>query len=70
MNSYPKLSPLATACIREAAEEVRDIPSLRTLGLVLDKMELRRSGFVTSDMPLYEIRAYIARRIANIAQAN
>lgn len=70
MNSYPELSPLATACIREAAEEVRDIPSLRTLGLVLDKMELRRSGFVTSDMPLYEIRAYIARRIANIAQAN
>jgi hypothetical protein len=63
MNSYPPLNPLATACIREAAEQVRDVPSLRALGLVLDMMELRRAGFVTSDVPLYEIRAFIERRI-------
>ena len=68
MNSYPPLNPLATTCIREAAEEVRDVISLRALGLVLDKMELRRSGFVTGDYPLYEIRAFIERRIAAIAQ--
>jgi hypothetical protein len=69
MNSFPSLNPFATACIREAAEEVRDIPSLRTLGLLLDKMELRRAGFVTGDYPLYEIREYIERRIAKIAHA-
>ncbi|MGA7984962.1 MAG: hypothetical protein WCA01_07265 [Burkholderiales bacterium] len=40
--------------------------SLRALGLVLDKMELRRTGFVTSDVPLYEIRAFIERRIAKM----
>ena len=68
MNSYPPLNPLATACIREAAEEARDVTSLRALGLVLDKMELRRTGFVTSDYPLYEIRSYIERRIAAIAR--
>lgn len=66
MNSYSPLTPLATACIREAAEEVRDIQSLRTLGLLLDKMEVRRTGFVTGDYPLYEIREYIERRIAKI----
>jgi hypothetical protein len=66
MNSYPALTPLATVCIREAAEEVRDVTSLRALGLVLDKMELRRTGFVTSDVPLYEIRAFIDRRIAKM----
>ena len=69
MDSYPSLNPLTTTCIREVAEEARDIPSLRTLGLVLDKMELRRTGFVTSDVPLFEIRAYIERRIAAMAQA-
>ena len=69
MNSYPPLNPLATTCIREVAEEVRDIASLRALGLLLDKMELRRAGFVTGDYPLYEIRAYIERRIAKIAHA-
>ena len=37
MNSYPPLNPLATTCIREAAEEVRDVTSLKALGLVLDK---------------------------------
>jgi hypothetical protein len=67
MNSYPPLTPLATACIREVAEEVRDVTSLRALGLVLDKMELRRAGFVTGDYPLYEIRAFIERRIAAMA---
>ncbi|HUJ85273.1 MAG TPA: hypothetical protein VLX30_00300 [Burkholderiales bacterium] len=63
MNSYPPLNPLATVCIREAAEEARDAASLKALGLVLDKMELRRAGFVTGDFPLYEIRAFIERRI-------
>ncbi len=67
MDSYPPLSPLATVCIREAAEQVRDVPSLKALGLVLDMMELRRTGFVTSDVPLYEIRAFIERRIATMA---
>ena len=66
MNSYPPLTPLATVCIREAAEEVRDVTSLKALGLVLDKMELRRTGFITSDYPLYEIRAFIERRIAKM----
>ena len=66
MNSYPPLTPLATVCIREAAEEVRDVTSLRALGLVLDKMELRRTGFITGDVPLYEIRAFIERRITTL----
>lgn len=69
MNSYPPLNPLATTCIREAAEEARDVTSLKALGRVLDKMELRRSGFVTGDYPLYEIRSYIERRIAAMAEA-
>ena len=70
MNSYPPLNPLATTYIHETAEEVRDVTSLKALGLVLDKMELRRSGFVTGDYPLYEIRNYIERRIAAIADSS
>ena len=70
MNSFPSLNPMTTVCIREVAEEVRDIQSLRTLGLVLDKMEMRRAGAVTGDFPLYEIRAFIERRIAAIAYAS
>jgi hypothetical protein len=69
MNSYPPLNPLATACIREAAEEVRDVPSLKTLGMLLDKLEMRSTGFVTGDYPLYAIREYIERRIAKIEHA-
>jgi hypothetical protein len=66
MNSYPSLNPMATVCIREAAEEVRDVHSLRALGLVLDKMELRHAGSVTGDIPLYDIRKLIKNRIAAI----
>jgi hypothetical protein len=66
MDSHASLSPLATVCIREAAEQVRDVPSLKALGLVLDMMELRRAGFVTNDVPLYEIRAFIERRITTL----
>ena len=64
MNAYPSLNPMAAGCIREAAEELRDVQSLQALGLVLDKMELRRTGSVTGDLPLYEIRVMIRNRIA------
>ena len=33
------------------------------------KEEMRRAGSVTGDIPLYEIRAFIERRIAAIADA-
>jgi len=69
MNSYPSLNPMAAGCIREAAEELRDVQSLKALGLVLDKMELRSAGVVTGDIPLYEIRVLIKKRIAAIADA-
>jgi len=67
MNAYPSLTPMATGCIREAAEELRDVQSLKAIGLVLDKMELRSEGSVTGDLPLYEIRVLIKKRIAAIA---
>ena len=70
MNAYPSLNPMAAGCIREAVEELRDVQSLKALGLVLDKMELRRAGCVTGDVPLYEIQVLIKRRIAAIADEN
>jgi len=70
MNAYPSLNPMATGCIREAAEELRDVQSLKALGLVLDKMELRSAGCVTGDVPLYEIRVLIKNRIAALAEAH
>ena len=66
MNAYPTLNPMAAGCMREAAEELRDVQSLQALGLVLDKMELRSAGSVTGDIPLYEIRVLIKNRIANL----
>lgn len=68
MNAHPSLTPMATGCIREAAEELRDVQSLKALGLVLDKMELRSAGSVTGDLPLYEIRVLIKQRIAALAE--
>ena len=68
MNADPSFNPMATGCIREAAEEVRDIQSLKALGLVLDKMELRSAGSVTGEFSLYEIRVLIKRRIAALAE--
>ena len=76
-STYSVISPEGCASIlwrsSEMAPEAADAlgitaSRLKTLGLVLDKMELRRSGFVTGDNPLYEIRSYIERRIAAIAQ--
>ena len=70
MNAYPSLNPMAAGCLREAAEELHDVQSLKALGLVLDKMELRSSGAVTGDIPLYEIRMMIKKRIASIADGH
>jgi hypothetical protein len=68
MSAQSSLSPFATSCIREAAEEVRDVAGLKVLGLVLDKMELRHAGFVANDIPVWETRRYIERRITEIVQ--
>ena len=67
MDAHASLTPMATGCIREAAEELRDVQSLKALGLVLDKMELRSAGCVTGEYHLYEIRVLIKNRIAALA---